>query len=93
MPESHEPRPGDDEATWELLTELSSETEAQLLQGALESVGIPCQLESLKFHAEPVNFGPLSRVRVHVLGDRLDEAREILANIDAAADDDGSGSY
>lgn len=91
MNEDTDPTRADD-AAWELLTELSSETEASLLQGALESAGVPCQVESLKFHAEPVNFGPMSEVRVYVLADQLDEARGILAEIDAG-EDESSGSY
>lgn len=73
----------DEDATWTLLLEIYSEPQAQLLQGALETAGIPCQLESLKFHAEPVNFGPLSRIRVHVLSDRVEEAREVLRQLEA----------
>lgn len=81
---------------WALLMEIPSETEAEFVHGALESAGIPCQIESLKFHAEPVNFGPLSRVRVHVPADKLEEARELLAEIEAAAPEDteeASGAY
>ncbi|MFW6198522.1 MAG: putative signal transducing protein [Acidobacteriota bacterium] len=63
---------------WTRLCSVSTDTEATLLQGYLESAGIPCSIESLVFHAEPVNFGPLARVRLYVLDEHLEEARELL---------------
>lgn len=81
---------------WSQLMEIPSEIEAEIVHGALESAGIPCEIESLKFHAEPVNFGPLSRVRIHVPADRLEDARRVLAELEAAAPadtDDVGGSY
>ncbi len=53
---------------WAPFRTLSSESEAVLLQGYLESEGVPCSLESLVFHAEPFTFGPArqgSRARAH----------------------------
>jgi protein required for attachment to host cells len=72
---------------WAQLAELSSETDAMLLEGYLESAGIECQIESLVFHAEPVTLGQLSRVRVHVLRQDLETARDLLAQVqtDSAA--------
>lgn len=84
--------PEPDEQEWTRLLELPSETEAVLLQGALESAGISCQVESLKFHAEPVNFGRMSRVRIHVLREDLDDARALLAELGGPGDD-AAGAY
>ncbi len=71
------------EMAWAPLCTISLETEAQLIQGMLETAGVPCEIESLKFHAEPVNFGGLSRVRIHVPEGKLGEARKLLADHDS----------
>lgn len=86
----------DDELRWKRLCVLSSELEARLIQGRLESEGLVCATESLVFHAEPVSFGALGRVRLYVLEEDLERAREILESVpdlpaleddeDAAAD-------
>jgi hypothetical protein len=73
------------ESAWARLTELSSEPEAQLIQGYLESAGIPCQIESLAFRAEPLTFGPLARVRLWVLRGHLTSARQLLREAQDAA--------
>ena len=66
------------EGEWARLVELSSEAEAQIIQGYLESSGVPCQVESLFFRAEPLTFGPLARVRLHVLRGHLEAAQRLL---------------
>lgn len=86
-------QPDGEPPSWALLVELDSETEAQLLHGALENAGVRAQIENLKFHAEPVNFGPMSKVRVHVAADQLEDARKILAEAEARDDDADFGSY
>ena len=78
------PAPASD-SEWVPLCTLTSETEARLLQGYLESGGISCQLESLVFHAEPVTFAPLSQVRVHVLRRDLQEAEQLRADLEAGS--------
>ena len=70
---------------WATLRTVASEEEAIFMQGMLEAEGIPCTLESLKYHAEPVNLGRLSEVRVHVLEQDLQRAQELLT---AAAEQD-----
>ncbi len=77
-PPAPEPLPPE---AWSELCTVTSETEAELIRGYLENAGVPCAVESLKFHAEPVNFGPLSRVRVHVPTHRLAEARALMAEL------------
>lgn len=70
---------------WVLLQEIASETEARLLQGYLESAGIACEVESMVYHAEPVTFGQLSRVRLWVLADELEAAQALLRDAESGA--------
>jgi hypothetical protein len=65
----------DQGSSWVNIRTVASEEEAFFMQGMLEAEGIPCALESLKYHAEPVNLGRLSEVRVHVLEADLNRAR------------------
>jgi len=69
----------DQGSDWVTLCTVASEEEAFFMQGMLEAEGIPCTLESLKYHAEPVNLGRLSEVRVHLLEPDLQRAQELLA--------------
>ena len=71
-------------ATWESVRVVGTEEEAALLAGFLEESDIPCEVESLLFHQEPVNFGRLGEVRVKVPAERLAEAEALLAERDAA---------
>ena len=66
---------GPDHSTWVEIASLGVEDEARLLQGFLEGAGIPAQIESLKFHMEPVNVGGLAEIRLYVRAE--DEARAI----------------
>lgn len=68
--------------SWVVLREISSETEARLLQGYLENAGVACQVESLVYHAEPVTFGQLSRVRIWVLQDEFERAQSLVGEAD-----------
>ncbi|MBI5789820.1 MAG: nitroreductase family protein [Candidatus Schekmanbacteria bacterium] len=63
---------------WEALFETSVEEEAYILQGFLQNNEIPCVLEAAKSHIYPVNFGSMSKIRLLVPEDRLDEARGLL---------------
>lgn len=63
---------------WRELMVVTDETEAELIRGYLESEGVPCNLESLVFHAEPFTFGPLSKVRIHVPSAEMERARKLL---------------
>lgn len=81
---------------WETVRVVGTEEEAALLAGFLEESGIPCEVESLLFHQEPVNFGGLGEVRVKVPADRLAEADRVLDERDAAFEEgapeaDGGG--
>ena len=49
-----------------------------------------CQVESLVYHAEPVTLGQLARVRIWVRRDQLSAAHELLRELGAAGDSEGS---
>lgn len=55
------------------IASVGTEDEAKLLQGFLEAEGIPAQIEDVKFHMEPINFGAMGEIRIFVTAD--DEAR------------------
>lgn len=63
---------------WRELVTVSDDAEARLIEGRLESEGIECQIESLVFTQEPVQFGLLGGVRVHVLAHDFDRAARLL---------------
>jgi hypothetical protein len=77
----------DRDSSWVALLTVASEQEAFFIQGMLEAEGIPCTLESLKYHAEPVNLGRLSEIRIHVLEQDRARAKGLL---DTAAQQDPS---
>ncbi len=76
---------------WEVIMETSIEEEAYLVQGFLQSNGIPCVMEDLKFHANPVNFGAMSNVRLLVPEDKLREGQRLLAEMENFVDDVDQG--
>lgn len=65
--------------TWEIAEVVGTDEEAELIAGFLAGAEIPCEIESLRFHQEPVNFGSLGEVRVLVPSERLAEAQQVLA--------------
>ncbi|MDX1385621.1 MAG: DUF2007 domain-containing protein [Thermoanaerobaculia bacterium] len=69
---------------WPIVEVVGTDVEASIIEGFLESQGIECQIESLRFHQEPVNFGGLGEVRVRVPADDLEAAREALRELRAA---------
>lgn len=64
--------------TWVEITSVGTEDEAQLLQGFLETEGIPVVVENVKFRMEPVNFGDMSDIRVYVAAEDEQEALQLL---------------
>jgi hypothetical protein len=66
---------------WAVLETVGVEAEARLIIGFLQSVDITCQLESLRFTQEPVNFGRLSEIRLLVRRSELQRARDLLAEL------------
>ncbi len=65
-------------STWVEIRSVPTEDEGRLLQGFLEAEGIPSQIESLKFHMEPVNFGRMGEIRVYVAAENEAEAMRLL---------------
>lgn len=64
-----------------MLVEIASvgtEDEAKLLQGFLEAEGVPAQIEDVKFHMEPINFGAMGEIRVFVTVDDEARAQQLL---------------
>jgi hypothetical protein len=69
---------GEDGTVWVEIASIGSEDEATLLRGFLEAEGIPAQVEDVKFHMEPVNFGAMGEVRVYVPQGSEQAALELL---------------
>ena len=61
-----------------ILCTVLNEAKAHIMQGFLESEGIPCQLENVSFHAEPAPVADLMKVRLWTLREDADEARCLL---------------
>jgi hypothetical protein len=68
-----------DGTIWVEIANVGTEDEAELLRGFLENEGIPAQIENLKFHMEPVNFGTLGEIRVYVKAEDEARALDLLA--------------
>lgn len=84
--------PAADGTTWVEIASVGNEEEAKLLQGFLETEGIPAQIEDVKFDAVPVAFGAMGEIRVYVPSEEEPRALEILrtreAEYDRLDDDD-----
>ncbi|HVS15592.1 MAG TPA: DUF2007 domain-containing protein [Thermoanaerobaculia bacterium] len=75
---------GDD---WLELTVVTEDAEARLIEGWLENEGVECQLESLMFTQEPVQFGLLGGVRIHVRAADHGRATALLEQLKVASAD------
>ena len=73
---------GADDSTWVEIVSPLDEDEARLLKGFLDAEGIPAELESLKFHMEPVNVGAMAEVRVYVRAEDEKRAIDLLRRRD-----------
>lgn len=69
-----------EEMKYELLTELTSRLEADLLESYLEANDIDVELfqESIGQNAYPVTIDMLGRVQVFVPKEKIEQARELL---------------
>ncbi|HEX2163682.1 MAG TPA: hypothetical protein VHM02_07010 [Thermoanaerobaculia bacterium] len=65
--------------TWEVVATVGTDEEANLLAGYLRTSDVPAEVESLRFHQEPVNFGSLGEVRVRVPMEHRAAALELLS--------------
>ena len=72
-PESAEKDDNGEEMEWVRVFETSVEEEAVIIKGFLENHGIPCVMESSKFHEMPVNFSSMSQTNLLVPFDRQEE--------------------
>lgn len=71
-----------DDMKYELLAELHSRLEADLLESYLEANGIDVELiqESIGQHIYPVTVDALGRVQVFVPGKKIKAAKKLLQN-------------
>jgi hypothetical protein len=65
-----------------VLCTVLDEAKAYIMQGFLESEGIPCQLENISFHAEPAPVADLTKVRLWTLREDAQQARKLLEERD-----------
>ena len=65
--------------SWEVVSTVGTDEEANILAGYLRANEVSAQVESLRFHQEPVNFGGLGEVRVRVPMEQREEALRLLA--------------
>ena len=72
------------ENQWETVYTTSDEAEAYIVYGFLKENCLPVVLESLKFHAQPVNIGLLSEIKILCPLDRVDEARILLEDMESS---------
>ena len=68
------------------IASVGTEDEASLLKGFLEAEGIPAQIEDLKFHMEPINFGAMGDIRIYVSSEDEQRAVQLLRNRNAEYD-------
>lgn len=68
---------------WKLAGDFTDEIQAQLAEGMIREKGIQCWLENVTFHSAPVPMsGDMTRIRLWVDKEHLEEARSILADTD-----------
>ena len=77
--------PGDT-TTWVEITSVGTDDEARLLQGFLEAEGIAAQIENVKFHMEPINFGTMGDIRIYVASEDEERAVRLLKERDREYD-------
>ncbi len=73
---------GEDGTTWVEIASCGTEDEAKLLQGFLQAEGIPAQIEDVKFHMEPINFGTMGDIRIYVATEDEQNAMSMLRQRD-----------
>lgn len=66
--------------TWVEIASVGSDEESKLLAGFLEAEGIAAQIENLKFHMEPINFGTMGEIRIYVQQEDEQRAQALLRN-------------
>ena len=75
---------------WEIVKIVSTEEEANIVVGFLESSGIEAEAESLAASEFPIDFGELAQVRIRVPAGQAREAVALLnQREDLATGDEG----
>lgn len=69
---------------WLSIQVVEDEEQAELIEGYLESEGIPCELEKKYSHEFPTHLGRLGEIAVRVPASRAEPARRLLAAREAA---------
>ena len=64
--------------SWESCYQTPVEAEAHVVKGFLEHYGVPCLLQSDRFHAQPLTFCALGQMRILVPDDWLLVARGLI---------------
>ena len=64
--------------TWVEIASSGTDDEARILQGFLQSEGIPASVESVKFTMEPINFGKMGDIRIYVPAGDEAKAMELV---------------
>jgi hypothetical protein len=67
---------------WVELCSATTEYEAHLIIGLLQSNGVTAQLKSYKVSQFPVDIGHIGEIKIMVLEEDMDIAKEILENSD-----------
>ena len=62
----------------EILCTVYQEENAYIIRGFLENEGIPCQLENIVFHAEPIPVAGLTRVRLWTKKTDVEQAKNLM---------------
>ena len=78
---------GPDGNVWVEIASVGTADEARLMQGYLDSEGIPAEIESLKSDELPANFGQLGDIRLYVNSNNEQQALELLRSRERDADD------
>lgn len=70
----------------EIACTIMQEENAYIIRGFLENEGIPCQLENLTFHAEPIPVAGLTKVRIWTKKSDAERARKLIEEREQFAD-------
>jgi hypothetical protein len=69
----------------EIACTIMQEENAYIIRGFLENSGVPCQLENLAFHAEPIPVAGLTKVRIWTKKSDVERARKLIEECEQTA--------
>ena len=83
-----------EEVMWELVGEVYSRLEADMIESHLKALEIPCLLiqESAGHSVYPVNLGALGKVEIYVPAENAEEVKTLLHSFNAATPEEGEDS-